>query len=129
MSVSEISLGPSPGWKYCLEKKNYDLSRGSNTKLILPTKNSRENDSITVDPSSTALVIVDMQNIFLHPRSRDSPLGRETVEPVMKTVRKCREYGIQVSARRWYILSFNERQTHVELQAHCCHAFRSFGST
>jgi isochorismate hydrolase len=94
MSTTELILGD---WKYNLEARSYDLSRDSKTKLKLEVKDSRENNSVTIDPLSTALIIVDMQNVFLHPKCRDNPLGLKTVEPIVKAIENCRKLGIQVS--------------------------------
>lgn len=54
---------------------------------------------ITVAPSLSALVVVDMQNYFLHPSCRDHPTGLAAVEPTLKVIQKCREIGMQARPR------------------------------
>lgn len=65
------------------------------------TTRGKEVSTITLDPAISALVIVDMQNLFLHPKCRDHPLGLATVEPTMRIIEKCREVGIQVVWLNW----------------------------
>ncbi|MFW5938393.1 MAG: cysteine hydrolase family protein [Halanaeroarchaeum sp.] len=50
-----------------------------------------------LDPESTALVVVDVQNGFCHPDgSLHAPPSEETVEPVADLVERAREAGVQV---------------------------------
>ena len=100
MSPESIILGPdSDQWSYSPSTKCYDLSRGAVKKLAINTIRGEEVDSILINPDISALVVVDMQNFFLHPKCRDHPLGLKTVEPTVKVVEKCRELGIHVWSR------------------------------
>lgn len=96
MANDIIKVGLSGDWHYDTINRAYDLSRRSEKRVALPISHSKEAESVIIDPRKTALVIVDMQNAFLHPRCRDHPLGLETVQPIVKTITKCREVGIEV---------------------------------
>ena len=69
-------------------------------KVAMNTIRGKEVDSILIDPNISALVVVDMQNFFLHPKCRDHRLGLKTVEPTVKVIEKCRKLGIHVSVDR-----------------------------
>ncbi len=56
---------------------------------------------IAVAPERTALVIVDMQNFFLHRRCRDHPTGRAAVAPTLAAIAQCRRAGIQIVWLNW----------------------------
>lgn len=96
MPTDTINVGLAGDWQYDTVNRNYDLSRRSKKRVILPISHSKEADSVTLNPDGSALVIVDMQNAFLHPRCRDHPLGLKTVQPIVKTITKCREMDIEV---------------------------------
>lgn len=61
--------------------------------------------TIRLDKSRTALVIVDMQNFFLHPSLRTKPLGSECVGPVQKILPACRSSGITIIWLNWGVLN------------------------
>ena len=52
--------------------------------------------SVAIDPESSALVVVDMQNFFLDPECMEHPNGLKAVGPTIKVIEKCREAEIQV---------------------------------
>lgn len=98
MDSEAISIGPEGDqWHYMPSSKTYDLTRGSEKKLRMKTTRGKEVDAIFINPDVSALIIVDMQNYFLHPKCRDHPLGLATVEPTMNIIEKCEDVGIQVS--------------------------------
>ena len=98
MSPQNLTLGPVGNqWQYSPSANYYDLSRGSSKKLSIDTTRGTEVKSISIDPEISALIIVDMQNFFLHPKCRDHPLGLKTIEPLLKVIDTCRIEGIQVS--------------------------------
>lgn len=97
MSSDTISFGPSgQEWHYSKTTKTYDISGGSEKKMTIPTTEGPKGTSFTIDPESSALVIVDMQNFFLDPQCTVHPNGLKAVEPTIKVIEKCREAGIQV---------------------------------
>lgn len=96
----DLTFGP-PGeeWHYDRKSKTYDLTRGRDApSLKLRTTQGPAETYITISPSVAALVVVDMQNFFLHPKCRDHPLGLAAVDPTLRVIAKCRQLGIQVGA-------------------------------
>ncbi|KZV95638.1 Isochorismatase hydrolase [Exidia glandulosa HHB12029] len=51
---------------------------------------------VRVDPKRTALVVIDMQNFFLHPDMRDHPTGLACVDPIIKTLPVLRQHGVHI---------------------------------
>lgn len=85
------------GWVYYQEKRLYDLTRDESAPCFsFGTTHGRPDTTIMIGPKTTALVVVDMQNFFLHPGCYDHPNGLEAAERIIETVAKCRELGIQV---------------------------------
>jgi isochorismate hydrolase len=97
--MADLTFGP-PGreWTYFPLTKTYDLSPATPlaSKLTISTTAGAPDTSFTFDSSKTALVIVDMQNFFLDPKSMEHPAGVAAVEPTIKLIAKCRSLGIQV---------------------------------
>ncbi|EJT96760.1 Isochorismatase hydrolase [Dacryopinax primogenitus] len=79
----------------------FDLSRGSPEKITVKTTK----DPIMIAPKKTALIIIDMQNYFLHEKLFDNGPGRESVPLMMETVCSCRKAGIPVV---WCNMGMNE---------------------
>ncbi|KAF8581936.1 Isochorismatase hydrolase [Ramaria rubella] len=63
---------------------------------------------IRIDPKQTAIIIIDMQNFFLHPDIRNHPLGLACVDPLMKVVPFLRKAGGRIIWLNWGL-------THTEL--------------
>ncbi|EUC65423.1 isochorismatase hydrolase [Rhizoctonia solani AG-3 Rhs1AP] len=57
--------------------------------------------SVRIDPSKTALVVVDMQNYFLHPELRDHPTGLECVKPLKEVLPVLRQAGVNIVWLNW----------------------------
>ncbi|KAG6911987.1 hypothetical protein DXG01_000235 [Tephrocybe rancida] len=51
---------------------------------------------IRIDSGSTAMVIIDMQNFFLHPELIDHPSGLECVDRLLESVPALRAMGIKI---------------------------------
>ncbi|KAK0506199.1 Isochorismatase hydrolase [Armillaria luteobubalina] len=67
--------------------------------------------TIRIEGKSSAIVIIDMQNFFLHPGlGRDHPTGLKCVEPLMKLVPAARKKNIKVLWVNWG-LTDHELQT------------------
>ncbi|OHE97446.1 isochorismatase [Colletotrichum orchidophilum] len=98
----DLTFGP-PGdeWHYDRRSRTYDLTRGRSPSWKVGTSQGPVGTSVSVNPYSTALVIVDMQNYFLHPSCRDHPAGLAAVEQTKKVIEKCRELGVQVIWLNW----------------------------
>ncbi|PPQ99606.1 hypothetical protein CVT24_005182 [Panaeolus cyanescens] len=56
---------------------------------------------VRVDRKRTALVVIDMQNFFLHPDLRAHPLGLECVQPLMNVVPALRSAGSKILWVNW----------------------------
>jgi phosphatidylethanolamine-binding protein len=94
-----MTFGPEGDqWHYSRASKTYDLTRGAASAHTVKTTYGPENTFISIAPELSALVIVDMQNFFLHPSCREHPTGLAAVEPTLKLIEKCRAVGIQVSS-------------------------------
>ncbi|KAI1392979.1 Isochorismatase hydrolase [Hypoxylon trugodes] len=98
-----LKLGPKGDeWAYDRGAKSYDLTRGdSSPGLTLRTTQGPTDTSLTVAPKLTALVVVDMQNFFLHPRCNDHPTGLHAAQRILEVVNKCREVGIKIIWLNW----------------------------
>ncbi|KAK0391679.1 hypothetical protein NLU13_1178 [Sarocladium strictum] len=103
MSTLACRLGsPSDNWIYN-PSSGYDLTRSLSPRLTLPTTTSQP---ITICPSTTALIVIDMQNFFLDPaagRPRN-PLAVEAERRLVEIgIPACREGGIRVVHLTWGI--------------------------
>ncbi|EQB59557.1 hypothetical protein CGLO_00016 [Colletotrichum gloeosporioides Cg-14] len=102
MRRPDLVFGP-PGdqRRYETSSRTYDLTRGRSPACTVGTSQGPTETFISVNPHSTALVIVDMQNYFLHPDCRDHPAGLAAVDKTEKVIEKCRELGVQVIWLNW----------------------------
>ncbi|CAE6480332.1 unnamed protein product [Rhizoctonia solani] len=75
-----------------------DLSPNSSRGLEFAVLGDRR---VRVDPGKTALVIVDMQNYFLHPELRDHPTGLECVKPLGEVLPVLRKAGVHIIWLNW----------------------------
>ncbi|KAF9869598.1 hypothetical protein CkaCkLH20_12895 [Colletotrichum karsti] len=92
---------PGDEWRYDKSSRTYDLTRDRSPAWTVGTSQGPPETFISVSPHSTALVIVDMQNFFLHPSFRDHPAGLAAVEKTKVVVEKCRELGVQIIWLNW----------------------------
>lgn len=99
-----LKFGP-PGdqWAYDRRSRTYDLSRGAGlpTPMKIRTTRGPADTSILIAPASALLVIVDMQNFFLHPSCRSHPDGLAAVGPLLRVIEGCRGAGVQVAWLNW----------------------------
>ncbi|KAL5535373.1 hypothetical protein ACEPAF_3467 [Sanghuangporus sanghuang] len=65
---------------------------------------------IRIDPKKSALVVVDMQNFFLHPDLRDHPKGLKCVDPLLDMIPPLRKAGVKIVWVNWG-LTEHELQT------------------
>ncbi|PCH38006.1 Isochorismatase hydrolase [Wolfiporia cocos MD-104 SS10] len=68
------------------------------TQLDIPVDGER---TVRVAKDKSAIVIIDMQNFFLHPDLRDHPTGLECVLPLMNVVPALRTQGIKILWVNW----------------------------
>ncbi|KAF8517198.1 Isochorismatase hydrolase [Hysterangium stoloniferum] len=57
--------------------------------------------TIRVDPKQSVIVIIDMQNFFLHPELRTHPTGLACVDPLLKVVPVLRKAGSRIIWLNW----------------------------
>ena len=61
-----VPFGGDDQWFYNPETKQFDLSRGSPRKLQIEADDGiRNHRGVLIDPESTVLVVIDMQNYFI----------------------------------------------------------------
>jgi nicotinamidase-related amidase len=102
--AADIPFGGDDPWLYQPITKKFDLSRGSKRKLIVECDEElRGHSGFIIDPAKAALVVVDMQNYFVHPTYRHHAAGIAAVKPILKVIERCRKEGIQVIWLNWGI--------------------------
>ncbi|KAI0141619.1 isochorismatase [Xylariaceae sp. FL1272] len=103
----DLTFGPpGRGTLYTWASRTFDLTRagdaGANTwKFRLSTTHGAADTSVDIDPAHTALIVVDMQNIFLDPKCYDNPTGVAAIEPLIGVITRCRALGIEVIWLNW----------------------------
>lgn len=104
MSTDKLTFGP-PGseWIYTKSDRTYDLTRGAThpAPLKVSLTQGPAGTSLLLNPHATALVVVDMQNFFLHPSCRAHPAGLAAVAPLLDTIAACRGAGVRVVWLNW----------------------------
>ncbi|KAI0903691.1 Isochorismatase-like protein [Ustulina deusta] len=89
-------------WVYHKDKKCYDISRDAlGSCFSFNTTQGQPGTAVLTGSRLTALVVVDMQNFFLHPQCNDYPEGLEAAERTVEVVAKCRKLGIQIIWLNW----------------------------
>ncbi|KAJ4486102.1 Isochorismatase hydrolase [Lentinula aciculospora] len=86
--------------------------------------------TVRVDTGKSALVIIDMQNFFLHQDIRDHPKGKTCVEPLLKVVLFFREKNIKILWVNWGLTDdeLNTIPPSLTPGFHANHGFRGFGT-
>ncbi|KAG7099082.1 hypothetical protein E1B28_000957 [Marasmius oreades] len=84
------------------------LKPGENLDTSPPAKGADELEfvvdgsrTLRVDTNATALVVIDMQNFFLHPDLRDHRLGLKCVDPLLRVIPVLREKGVKILWVNW----------------------------
>lgn len=54
-----------------------------------------------IDPDTSVLIIVDMQNYFINPLYRNHTAGIAAIKPILKVIKRCRREGIQIAWLNW----------------------------
>ncbi|KAL6309927.1 Isochorismatase hydrolase [Sparassis latifolia] len=70
----------------------------SNSQFELPVDGDRV---LRIAKERSAIVIIDMQNFFLHPDLREHPTGLACVDPLMKAVPALRSQGVKILWVNW----------------------------
>ncbi|KAI7157906.1 Pre-mRNA-splicing factor [Hortaea werneckii] len=97
-------------WKLTDNDTTYDLTRSDrmpvSTPKTIPMIGSRER--AIIEPNRTALVIVDMQNFFLHPQlSPAADKGRAAVQPTLNMIDAFRANEMKVLWVQWGIDNYD----------------------
>lgn len=58
---------------------------------------------VRLEPKRSALVVVDMQNFFLHPALREHPKGLACVDPLLAVLPVLRQHGVHIMWLNWGI--------------------------
>ncbi|EMD62870.1 hypothetical protein COCSADRAFT_172282 [Bipolaris sorokiniana ND90Pr] len=102
--TASIPFGGEGQWLYLPATKKFDLSRGAERKMVLECDEERSNHTgFMIDPAKSVLIVVDMQNYFVHPLYRDHAAGITATGPTLKVIERCRKEGIQVAWLNWGI--------------------------
>lgn len=102
--TAPIPFGGEEQWLYLPATKKFDLSRGSQKKMVFECDEEERNHSgFMIDPAKSILIVVDMQNYFINPIYRDHAAGIAAVEPTIKAIERCRKEGIQIAWLNWGI--------------------------
>lgn len=101
--ATAVAFGRGPDrWLYHPNSGYFDLCRQSQAKLLIPSHDEHMS-GIVIDPSRTLMVIVDMQNYFIHPACCPHPAGLAAVQPILNVIDKSRKLGIQIGFLNWII--------------------------
>jgi nicotinamidase-related amidase len=101
--------------------------QGKSTSILFSSLS--EGTSIRIDQKRSALVIVDMQNFFLHPDLRERPVGRDCVAPILSILPACRANGIKIIWLNWGLRKAELRLlTPSHTRTFCEEGFRGLGS-
>ncbi|KAJ7708719.1 Isochorismatase hydrolase [Mycena rosella] len=84
----------------------WDLTRGNSTNAITLALPHPEGN-VTIQPAASALVIIDMQNFFLHPDLGGDPLGRALVPTTIDMIHAFRANGMKVFWTNWGLTEFD----------------------
>jgi len=90
----------------------YDLTRSERMPVTSPKNLTNVftgfRKSAIIEPSRTALVIIDMQNFFLHPKlSPAASLGRAAVQPTLNMINGFRAMNSKVLWTNWGLDNFD----------------------
>lgn len=101
--TNAVAFGQGPDkWLYHPRTGLFDLTRQAPVKVHLASFSDNMN-GILLDPARTMLVVIDMQNFFVHPACYVHKGGLAAVEPIVGVMNRCRQLGIKVSFLNWVI--------------------------
>lgn len=93
-----------------LPNGTFDLTRSDITPVtspkVIPMLGSRK--EIIIEPNRTGLVIIDMQNFFLHPQlNAGATLGRAAVQPTVNMINGFRKHGMKILWTNWGLTEYD----------------------
>lgn len=97
-------------WSIQANDTVFDLTRSDRMPVTspktIPMSGSRK--YATIEPSRSALIIIDMQNFFLHPAlSPKATAGRTAVQPTVNMINGFRQAGMKVLWTFWGLENFD----------------------
>lgn len=101
--TAPIAFGGDEQWLYLPGTKKFDLTRGSPHKMVIDCNADERHTGFMIDPGTSVLIVVDMQNYFINPIYRDHAAGIAAIEPTLKVIERCRQEGIQIAWLNWGI--------------------------
>ncbi|CAF3416918.1 unnamed protein product [Rotaria sp. Silwood2] len=88
-------------WQYSI-KNGFDLTRQNTQQTCSSIYFETTSTPITIDPTRSALVIIDMQNLFLHPTVQSHETGLVASQQLLKyAIPAARKAGIQIIWLNW----------------------------
>ena len=88
-------------WRYSHDN-GFDLTRQYDDQICRPISLQTTTTPILIDPNRSALVIIDMQNFFLHPTLRDHSTGLSASNKLLEVaIPAARKAGIQIIWLNW----------------------------
>ncbi|EXK78353.1 hypothetical protein FOQG_16970 [Fusarium oxysporum f. sp. raphani 54005] len=100
--ASALKFGPKGNqWYFDRDSRTYNLTRGRQPALRMAVSLTPSDTSVLVSPDITALIIVDMQNLFLDPKCGSHPKGLGVAGKLEEVIARCRELGVQVIWLNW----------------------------
>ncbi|KAK5233001.1 hypothetical protein LTR47_005865 [Exophiala xenobiotica] len=86
----------------------WDLTRSERAPVTSPKVLPMVDSSIKIEPNRSALVIIDMQNFFLHPDlSPAATKGRGAVQPTVNMINGFRKHGMKVLWVNWGLTEYD----------------------
>ena len=120
-ALAPVLFGGDDTWIYDPNTRRFDLSRGSAFKLVIDADDGvRDHRGCIIDPDKTVLLVVDMQNFFIHPQCCHHAEGLAAVAPTLKVIERCRRDGIQTAWLNWGIDEWNLRRMPPAVQRGFC---------
>ncbi|KAH9878943.1 hypothetical protein J1614_002378 [Plenodomus biglobosus] len=101
--TAPIPFGGEEQWLYLPTTKKFDLSRGSQQKMVLECDVDDRHTGFMISPGTSILIVVDMQNYFINPIYRHHLAGIAAIEPTLRVIERCRKEGIQIAWLNWGI--------------------------
>ncbi|KAI9712656.1 MAG: hypothetical protein M1820_001277 [Bogoriella megaspora] len=97
-------------WSHAANTSTWDLTRSTalptTSPKAIPMSGSRK--TAIIEPSRSALVIIDMQNFFLHPSlSPRATGGRTAVQPTVNMINGFRQAGMKILWTNWGLDNFD----------------------
>ena len=88
-------------WRYSHDN-GFDLTRQNDEETLSPISLQTTTTPIHIDPARSTLVIIDMQNFFLHPSLRDHSAGLAASSKLLEyAIPAARKAAIQIIWLNW----------------------------